>query len=295
MAPQTQDNYHIIAATGEKQDFKPLLSLGYSLAKAHGGKLTVVTVQSGDEVPEWFQVPPIFNDIPIEAKVIPGSVPKDALTKFIKLTSPELVLLGWKGAPDKFRYLMGSGLDPILHEISCNLVVVKANTDWPGENAIENGTLSVLVPTSGGPNAPLALNLALNSAVNCEVTTLYVTHPMDTARRIERETWLAEFTKPWAHFEHLNIQVIEGDDVFETIIDQSRNYDVTMLGASNESTLQKLLYGALPQKVAEANTGTTVIVRQFAGATESIFKRMWWQLTHILPMLTLEERIDVYK
>ena len=289
-------NYHIVVATGEKNDFRPLLNMGYSIAKAHQGQLTIVTVQPTNEAPAWLKIPSSFYDIPIKINILKSRAAKETVAKYVKDVSPDLVLLGWKGAPDKLGYLLGSGLDPVLHQVACNLMVVKAEATWPEADYVNQETLQVLVPAAGGPNAPLAMDLALNASIKCEVTVLYITHAFDDeARKTERENYLAEIIAPWADRPNLKTKVIEADDVFQTIIDESKNYDVTMLGASNENVINKFLFGAMPQKIAAANDGTTVIVKQFKGVSEFSLRQVWWRITHILPSLSLEERVEVYK
>ncbi len=287
---------HIAIATGERNDFRPLLNMGYSLAKAHEGKLTIVTVQPTNEPPEWLRIPPDFNDIPVDVKVIKSNTASRSIGNYLVNIKPDLVLLGWKGAPDKLGYSLGTGLDSVLHRIACNLMVVKADSAWPEINFATQQTMRVLVPIAGGPNAPLAMDLALNAAVTCEVTGLYITpDDDDQASKIASDEYLQELIEPWADHPNLTTKVITSPDVFQAILDESQHYDLTILGASNQSLLNKLLFGAVPQKLAEGNPGATMIVRQFAGASSTLWQRLWWQLTHILPTLTLEERVEVYK
>ena len=291
-----QPKSNIVISTGNSLEFRPLLNMGYSLAQANQCRLTVITAQPTDQVPEWLKIPPSFKDVPIEVQVLRTSTAVNAIIKYIRQKEPQLVLLGWKGAPDKLGYLLGSALDPILHQITCNLMMIKADATWPDKNFLDQEKMRVLVPISGGPNAPLAMEFALNASKMCDVTALYVTHESDDVARVEeREQWLETFVTPWKASGKLDTKVIQADDVVEGIVQEAKSYDITLLGASNASVLSKLIKGALPQNVAIANTGTTVIVREFDGTSTSPFRQLWWRFTHILPSLSLEERVEVYK
>lgn len=289
-------NFHIVIATGERNDFRPLLYTGYALAKARQGRVTIVTVQPQDQLPEWLAIPADCGDVPIEIKLLVDKAPPEAVTKFVKQQAPDLVLLGWKGAPDKSGYLLGSNLDAVLHQMVCDLMVIKAPPTWPETETLSQRPLKVLVPLSGGPNAPLALDLAFNSSLSTEVTALYITHESDDeARLAERERWLAEQVSPWANRAQLTNKVIQANDVFQGIITEAERHDLTVLGASNESIVNKLLFGALPQKIAGANQGATVIVRRFDDVSDAFIRRLWWRATHVIPTLALDERVEVYK
>ncbi len=291
-----QANYHIITAIRGPEDFKPLLYVGYSLARAKDGKLTIVTVRQTKQTLDWLQIPKPLTDIPIEIKQIESSNPSKAIVKYAKQISPDLILLGWRGQPSKRGHLLGNTLDYVLQQAYCNLAVIRADADWPDEEILQKETWQVLVPTAGGPNTPLALDMALGAAKQSEVTAIYVMpESADEASLMERESWLAEFTASWSHRPGFKTKVIQADGIIKGITTEAENYDVTMLGANNESIFSQFLFGAIPQKIAAENKRTSLIVKKFEGSFGSVFRRVWWQAVHVMPILSKEERVDVYK
>jgi uncharacterized hydrophobic protein (TIGR00271 family) len=292
-----ETRFHILVAIRGPEDFRPLLHLGYSLARANQGRLTIITVrQTTDQVPEWLEIPPTLTDVPIEIEVLKDTAVARPILKYARLVSPDLLMVGWRSDHPRQDYLLGSTLDPILHQASCNLMVVKADSVWPASNLLERGTVKVLVPTSGGPNTPLSLDLALGMSVKSEVTVLYVTRQStDEARPAARQAWLAEFTQPWVNNPHFRTKIVQADNVMQAIVAEAEGYDLTVLGASNESIFSQLLFGTVPQQIATQNKGTTVIIKKFDGRFGSIPRRIWWQINDFLPVLSMEERTEVYK
>jgi len=292
-----QNSYHILAAIKGQEDFWPLLNVGYSLASAPNGKLSLIVIRQSPQHLDWLKIPQSMqNDIPIDTQQIESNDPAGAILKAAAQISPRMLLLGWKGTPPKGRRLLGSTLDHVLQQIQCDLAVVKAPEDWPHTLFFEKEEMEVLVPTAGGPNTPLALNLALGSSKQSQVTALYVVPvPTDEASLAERESWLSEITATWAHYPNFKTKVIQAEGILKGVVNEAANYDVTILGSTNESAFSQLLFGTIPQQIAAENPGPTILVKQFKGDFGSVFRRVWWKTTHFLPALSREERVDVYK
>ncbi len=292
-----QSNFHILVATRDPDDFRPLVNVGYALAKTNQGRLTIITVRQTAQMQEWFKFQPALTDIPIETKVLQNPATAQAILKYARQVSPSLLIVGWKGDSPKRGYLLGSTLDDILQQAPCNLLVVRADPTWPeGDFLNKERRIKVLVPTAGGPNTPLAMNLALNTSNQSEVTAFYITRESeDEARVAERKKWLREFTAPWADNPRFKTKVVQENNILQGVVTEAESYDLTMLGASNESVFSQLVFGPIPQQIAIENKGTTVIVKQFDGSVGSILRRAWWRTTHFLPKLAVEERVEVYK
>ncbi|MFC1975243.1 TIGR00341 family protein [Chloroflexota bacterium] len=287
---------HVLVTTHGPEDFRPLLNVGYSLAKANQGQLTIVTVRQTDEVPEWLDIPSVFTDIPLEIKVLQNKATAKAIIRYARHVSPDLLVMGWTSLSPRRGYFLGSTLDPVLFQTPCDVMVVRADSDWPDADLLDQQTWEVLVPTSGGPNTPLAMDLALSSSVESEVTALYITREStDRARPAARQEWLEEFTKPWIDNPRFKTKIIQADNILQGICTEAREYDVTMVGASNESVFSQILFGTFPQQVAKQNKGTTIIVKKFDGRFGSVLRRVWWQVNNLVPSLSLEERTEVYK
>ncbi len=288
--------YHILVAVGGREDLWPLLSLGYSLTRANGGRLTVLSTGETDEVPDWLEIPAIYQDIPLDIELVKSETPAEGILGYARHYKADLLLVGWRGRVPRRNYWLGSTLDPVLQGAPCPVLVVRADPEWPKKDLHRHEVVKVLVPAAGGPNAPLAIELALNLSEESQVTAIYVARKLDDeAHRLDRQAVLAEVTRPWSKRPRFHTCVVEAPNVVTGILDEAPNFDLTMLGASREGVFSQLLFGAIPLQIASQNKGTTIIVRQAEDGLGSVLRRLWWAGAHFFPNLSLEERTEVYK
>ena len=292
----SQDGFHILVAVRDTDDFLPLLAVGHSLGRTHGGRLTIITVNASGEHPDWLEIPPGHSDIPLETKILQSDSVENSILKYARQTGADLLLVGWAGYSRRERYLFGDKLDYMLFRAPCNVLVVNPASNLPQKLHPDDTALKILVPTSGGPNATLAVDLGLTMSENCRVTALYVTRRnKDQAKTAERREWLTEFIQSWSDRPHLERKIVHADNLLHGILAEAQEYDIVMIGASNQTIFNRLVFGAFPQQLATEYDGTTIIVKQVEGRFDSFLRYLWWKITHIIPQLTLEERVDVYK
>jgi len=291
-------NHHIVTAIGHPEMLHPLLNLGWSLAQATKGRLTILTVSQLSTPPDWLKIPSEFQDMLIGIKLIQHKDPAKSIVTYIKEHNVDLLLVGWQGGPAKRGYLLGKTLDTVLQRIRCPVIIAKPAPNWPDEAFVNKEVVKVLVPVSGGPNAPLAMDIALNVSTQNTVTALNVMPDEDAedeAKALESTRWLDEFTKPWRDNPMFRIKMTTASTVMEGILEEAKDYDVLMIGASGESIFNQVMFGSIPQQIAQKHAGTTLIVRRKDEGLGSLFRRFWWQATHFLPNLSMEERAEVYK
>ncbi|MGD8599189.1 MAG: universal stress protein, partial [Anaerolineae bacterium] len=155
-----EDRYHVIAAVGEESQLNPLLRVACALATARGGQVTVLSVVASGQRPAWLKAPPSCNGAPVRVVVRTGRHPATEILDAARETHADLILLGWRGDRGRDRYLLGRTLDPVVQYTPCDVVVVRAEST-KGDLGEESAKLErVLVPTHGGPNAALAIELA---------------------------------------------------------------------------------------------------------------------------------------
>lgn len=287
---------HVLVALGGEDDLWPLVSLGYSLARANDGYLTVLFVNEYEKPPDWLHVPDPYQDIPHKIELKTGDDPAHGILHYARQHRPDLLLVGWSGRKPRRNYWLGSTLDPVLQRAPCPVLVVRAEPTWPEVDLHHKQGLKVLVPAAGGPNAPLAIDLALRLSPFSQVTTIYVTRqPEDEARVRDRQNLLAQLTLPWAEYARVQTRVVPANGVVEGILEEASRHDLTMMGASREGIFSQMLFGRIPQRIAAENKGTTIVVRQVENTMGSALRRAWWWSTRYFPALSVEEQTEVYK
>lgn len=300
MAPnQQRTEYHVVAAVGAEGQLKDLLALGCALARPRNGQVTILSVTPTGKTPDWLSVPDTCEGVPVDVVVRAGRAPGAGILAAVRKDDPNLLLLGWRGEPGRGQYLLGSTLDPVVQYAPCDVLVVR---EKGSEHSLEGTPASikrVLVPMGGGPNAPLALDLALTLSPEVEVTALSIARQVqgEMALSVSRER-LAEALEPWADEPRVTAKVVQASSVIKGLLSEAaKGYDLVMIGASHESYLDRMLFGNIPQTVAARCPGPVIVVKRHTRrrVVGSWLRRAGWRLFDILPTLDTHEQIEVYK
>ena len=236
-----------------------------------------------------------------------------------------LILMPWSVTPTSPGTRMGHILDPVVRQAPCDVAVVAFDPKL-GQGARAEGEAAfhlsrILVPTAGGPHAPLATRLAVSLAreYGATVTAIYVTQPEVSASEIAKgEGWIqrtiaamrqraAELPSPDGQprptrgqrtiLEEIPIEsrVVEARSVVRGIADAGKEYDLVLIGASNERLIDQMLFGSIPEQIARACPSPVVMVKRYRGLPRFWLQRIWDALFGALPTLSSEERIEVNK
>ena len=295
----SEDRYHVIAAVGEESKLSPLLKVACALARAREGHVTVLSVTASGHRPAWLSVPESCNGVPVRTVVRAGQDPGGEILEEARETHTNLILLGWRGDRGSGRYLLGRTLDPVVQHSPCDVVVVRAESA-KGDLGEESAKLErILVPTHGGPNAALAIDLALGFSPTTRVTALYVGRAVHgQAAASYAQEHLDEILEPWADEPRVEGKVILSSSPLQGILQEAaKEYDLIMVGASHENYLDRVLFGNIPQSVAARSPVPALVVKHSTRRmrVESWLRRLVWQLFGMLPTLSLHQQTEVYK
>jgi uncharacterized hydrophobic protein (TIGR00271 family) len=299
---QTDADYHIVAAVGSEAQVTPLLELGCTLAAAYSGRVTVLSVTASGRRPDWLTVPQMCRGVPVSAVVRAGRDPGKEILAAARQDRADLILLGWRARDRQAgagRYLLGHTLDPVVQYAPCDVAVVRVGDEEWSLGDVSTRIERVLVPVGGGPNAKLAIDMALTLSPRVQVTALNV------ARRVQGQVGLSvgqerldEILKPWAGESQVQGKVIQSSNVVKGILaEAAKGYDLVMVGASHESYLDRVLFGNIPQTVAARSPGPAIVVKRRTRRMRmgTWMRRTGWRLFDMLPTLDLHQQIEVYK
>ncbi len=234
----------------------------------------------------------------------------------------DLILLSWPVGSAREGTRMGRVLDPLVRSAPCDVAVVAFHPDRLAKQVQESDHAEspalaikrVVVTTAGGPHAPLAARLALLLAREFEATTraVYVTLPeaSDTdltegqrriATTIERLRELM-ISLPAVSDSPVNgdeipieSQVVSAPSVVEGIVSAGLEGDLVFIGASEESLIDQVLFGTLPEQVASDCSTPVVMVKSYRGLPRFWLQRLWDGLFSSLPTVTPHEQVEIYK
>ncbi|GGN92043.1 MULTISPECIES: universal stress protein [Haloarcula] len=175
----------------------------------------------------------------------------------------DAILMGWH-ARRHSDILMGHIVDDVVASAPCDVLVEKIG---PTADGVE----TVLLPAGPGAHTTLAAGVsrAIARANDARVDVLRVVAP-DAAdeTREEAETLVAEAASAVGDVA-TTTNVVEGEDVTETLVSAAEERDVTVVGGGGRGRLRRVVVGSTARTVGQ-RAETTVIV-----ATHSQGPRSW--------------------
>jgi nucleotide-binding universal stress UspA family protein len=224
---------------------------------------------------------PILESVIAEAKAL--NVPVNTMIRFGRDVSQaivdtahernsDLILLGWLGSTSSEGQAFGSVIDAVSKNPPCDVAMVRFRE--------REELREILVPTGGGPNSSLALELAVMQAreygrengIQPHITALYVARGPDAQLINLGERILSKAT---AGFDYpISRLVISAPSILEGILEQAEQSNLVVLGASEEGFFEQLLFGPLPERVARECSKTVMIVKRYQGPVKSWIHRL---------------------
>ncbi len=122
---------------------------------------------------------------------------------------------------------------------------------------------SILVPIAGGPHWELMVDTAyaLSAATGASIDFLHVVSVDASADERRAATNLVmETSDRFAAYDRIETWVEEAADVVEAIVDATRYYDVTVIGAPRQRRLKRFVYGSTSETVQSEADAPVVTV-----------------------------------
>jgi uncharacterized hydrophobic protein (TIGR00271 family) len=299
-------DFRVLLPVGKPERVEQLAPLAAALAEANNGEVIAMHVEvvppqlplsNGLQFTEhaW---PPLKRalqivseaHVPVHSLMRLGHDAASGIVETARETKADLIIMGWRPKPRTRDRLLGPTLDPLLTEPPSNVMVLRAETlDSPRR---------ILVPMAGGPNAIVALKYALRLAAvwDGQVTALNIVRSTATpTERTAAEAMLREATKEYHDHPRLSYTVASADSPTEGILRTANDYDLIMIGASREGMVGRVLFGDVPEAVANAASAAVIIVKQRVGPVTGWLRRALNGLREHLPSISAEERVEVYK
>jgi len=198
------------------------------------------------------------------------------------------ILLGWIGTPSPSPTSLGPVIDPIIKNAPCDVLIVKGNQ--------QQEIKSILVPTAGGPNAPIGARLAatLSQSSGAAVTGLYVQVGRATPRRMDENHQTIEDTLNGLRFSQPpEMKVIMADNVLEGILKEAKAYDLVIVGATEQGFFDQFAFGSIPIRIAAQSPKTSIMVKGYSGTREFLLRKAFSSIFNLFPTLTTEEQLEV--
>jgi APA family basic amino acid/polyamine antiporter len=188
-----------------------------------------------------------------------------------------LILMGWRGQLSTQR-VAGSVVKDVVYGAKCDVAVLRDR--GMGDTDIKH----VLVPVGAGPHARLALQLAWDVArankgslralrILPEAGEVDIELEMDVLRQLVEDV-LRDVPEQVTFSLRRNDSIVEGILAESAQREGQAGYDLIAIGASEEWFLKNLLFGSIPDQVADGVSCSILMVRRFEPAPVSWLRRV---------------------
>jgi uncharacterized hydrophobic protein (TIGR00271 family) len=287
------ETYSILVPLADREQATSLLRLACALAHQRGGQVIALAVTPDGAVPGWLDEAARtigHPNVPIKTWGRAGRDIGRAILDAIDESQADLLLLGLQEKPEASRPLLGHIMDRVANEAPCDMALVRTGRPGPLQ--------SILVPTSGGPNAALALELArsLSQATGGTLTALYIIpETVSPERRRLAEKRSQEAASALCDLGADTFKVVEARSIAQGILEEAEEHDLVLIGGTQESFLDRVLFGDVPERVVRHSPKPVTVVFRSRGMAEFWLRRLWWDFFNLWPTLDLDERAEVYQ
>ena len=221
-----------------------------------------------------------------------------AIREVVGELNPDLLLLSWRRPIGPFISDENVDLQSLLLDVPCDLVVWRGHDHPPTPRRI-------LIPSAGGPNASLAMQLAdaLADAYEGKITVLSVLPTSADEFTIKekqeslRTDLVERLEKIDVNADEVHINLVQDRSPTAGILSAaaSGEYDLLMIGASREGVLNRLVFGEIPEKVSLQAHIPVLVIKRPLSRTVTVVRKAWESITSRAPRLTEVEKIDAYR
>lgn len=303
---RSEAKYRILVPMANPATAEVLISAGSAIARVRGGEvlaLQVVVVPEQTSLragrraarQRWSFLDRAVKraqavGVPVHPIVRIAHSPVEGILDTAREEDCDLILMGWHGEPTPQTYNLGPVIDPVVIQAPCDVAVLKGD--------LPDRLKRILIPTAGGPHAPVAVQIGLDLAVESEAEVIALNLIRGPVNAVTRQQAQANIDHTLADVEdaqRVGRRIVHAEDIKRGIIEAAADCDLILLGASEEGLLDQIKFGGLPEDVARACPQPVVLVKHYRGLSQFWLRRLWRGLYALFPNLDRPEQIEVYR
>lgn len=292
--PVEKERYRILVPVANPNTSQKLINFAAMMAKKKDGELILVHVitvpkqsplRAGqqyikrvrDRVMDKAVEMASNHDVPVSSVMRIARKPAKAIIDEIEDHEIDMVVMGWKGSAKHPETVIGSNIDKVLKDADCDIAILRGD-DF---SDIER----ILIPIAYPDQARLMLEIGeafeqqqksqlelchvipIELAHNEEVKQERLNSLYEGMRELENGPENKEEAK--RHI-HLNL----GRTVVGEIVQLSKDYDLTIIGAARESWFRKLITGNRSEQIARLVNGNLLLIKNHRSSIQSSLQDM---------------------
>ncbi len=286
--------YNVLIPLANEDQARKLGILGAAFAKVHDGELLAlhvvrVPVQLSISDGRMFlkEGKPILEtairqarevDVPVHTMIRLDRHIGRAIMDTARDRHVALLIMGWPGYTDSPHNAFGSVIDLIAVDPPCDLAVVRFRE--------RRDPRRILVPTAGGANANLVMKLAIDQArayalrtgESPVITLLYICVPADARPEAQARGYELMRNLASAFDYPMEVMVKLADNIVDGIVEEAAHHDLVVIGATAEHLFDQVLFGSVPERVAQRAPVTVMMVKGYKGPVRSWIRRTFSRL-----------------
>jgi nucleotide-binding universal stress UspA family protein len=209
--------------------------------------------------------------IPINSIIKISHRTEKAITDTVLDKKIDLLVLGWRGYTRKSDFMFGSVIDPIIANAECDTVVLKVKGEKLGK------INKILLPIADVRNTRASIDIYKNiaEAFGAGLDIMHIIPPSDASRKDKKKKSIINGLNGVCEFEPENILVEESADIINTILENSKKYDLLILNTPRESVFKMLFVGNKVEQIAKASTTPVLLVKKYEGKIKTILQKFF--------------------
>ena len=202
----------------------------------------------------------------------------DAILHVIEEEEADEVILGWKGKRNKRDHILGSIIDPVVEQARCEVTLAKIKHENVG---------NTVAFVTDGPYAKVTIIRAAELVSRDEEATLTlstIAQPDGESSEeelIEQRRQLIKGVVDQIELIDIGdytIDVVIADDIEEALVEKAKGFQTVCIGATRSKTVERVLFGTIPETVGEHADGNVIIVQGEDLSRRSLWTvlKSWW-------------------
>jgi amino acid transporter/nucleotide-binding universal stress UspA family protein len=283
--------YRILVPLAHPDHVDNLIQMASSVAKSHDGEILALGVV---QVPEQLPIAEGRRFIEESKSLMEKAVKSGkrygvvvntllrighkvnrSITDTIKERDIDMMIMGWKGFSNTRGSVFGGTLDDVVMNAECDVMMIKM--------VHLEKMKRILLPTSGGPHAGFALELApaIARTYNSSVTVVMIVPP-DTKPEVQN-IYQLRVDDSVAYLKD-KVKKVEGElvkarSISAGILKLTERFDACIMGAAREGLMQQMLFGSIPEKIGRRGRHTVIMVKKHQGALQNVISRIFHRST----------------
>jgi nucleotide-binding universal stress UspA family protein len=118
---------------------------------------------------------------------------------------------------------------------------------------------------------------AIARSDDATITVVSVVDPDDGSDDRERARDAIEEAAAATGQSAVERELLEGDDVAQRILAETENHDITIVGATRQSRVRQIVFGAIPERIGRRAQNITIMAKRRTGTTARLVgkPRQW--------------------